>query len=64
VLTGASAGGMTAIILAQKLLYCAGDFHGPYDNPLYNLWVKRIGLSGLQQRRTMSQRSTRFSPRT
>ncbi len=48
VLTGASAGGMTAIILAQKLLYCAGDFHGPYDNPLYNLWVKRISLAGLQ----------------
>ncbi|MGB9363473.1 MAG: hypothetical protein WCA99_17850, partial [Candidatus Sulfotelmatobacter sp.] len=48
VLTGASAGGMTAIILAQKLLYCAGGFHGPYDNPLYNLWVKRISLSGLQ----------------
>lgn len=48
VLTGASAGGMTAIILAQKLLYCAGEFHGPYDNPLYNTWVKRINLESLQ----------------
>jgi hypothetical protein len=48
VLTGASAGGMTAIVLAQKLLYSAGEFVGPYDNPLYNLWVKRIGLEGLQ----------------
>lgn len=48
VLTGASAGGMTAIILAQKLLYSAGEFQGPYDNPLYNLWVKRINLTGLQ----------------
>ncbi len=48
VLTGASAGGMTAIILAQKLLYSAGEFQGPYDNPLYNTWVKRISLAGLQ----------------
>jgi len=49
VFTGASAGGMTAIILAQKLMYSAGEFHGPYDNPLYNTWVKRITLEGLQQ---------------
>lgn len=48
VLTGASAGGMTAIILAQKLLYAGGEFKGPYDNPLYNTWVKRITLAGLQ----------------
>ena len=48
VLTGASAGGMTAIILAQKLLYSASEFRGPYDNPLYNTWVKRISLKGLQ----------------
>ena len=48
VLTGASAGGMTAIILAQKLLYSADEFRGPYDNPLYNTWVKRISLAGLQ----------------
>ena len=48
VLTGASAGGMTAIILGQKLL-CSGDqFQGPYNNPLYNCWVKRISLQGLQ----------------
>lgn len=48
VMTGASAGGMTAVILAQKLLYAADEFRGPYDNPLYNTWVKRISLSGLQ----------------
>ena len=48
VLTGASAGGMTAIILAQKLLYSAGEFAGPYDNPVYNTWVKRITLAELQ----------------
>jgi hypothetical protein len=46
VLTGASAGDMTAIV--QKLLYSAGEFQGPYNNPLYNLWVKRISLAGLQ----------------
>jgi Patatin-like phospholipase len=48
VLTGASAGGMTAIILAQKLLFEAGQFQGAYDNPLYNTWVTRISLVGLQ----------------
>lgn len=48
VLTGASAGGMTAIILAQKLLYCGNEFKGAYDNPLYNTWVKTINLAGLQ----------------
>src|SRR5580698_9037844 len=49
VLTGASAGGMTAIIMAQKLLYNANEFAGPYNNPLYNTWVKRITLEGLQE---------------
>jgi predicted acylesterase/phospholipase RssA len=49
VLTGASAGGMTAIILAQKLLYGGDEFVGPYDNPLYNTWVERISLEGLQR---------------
>jgi predicted acylesterase/phospholipase RssA len=48
VLNGASAGGMTAVILAQKLLYSADEFHGPYDNPLYNIWVQGISLDGLQ----------------
>jgi len=51
VLTGASAGGMTAVILAQKLLYGADEFQGPYDNPLYDTWVKRISLEGLQDTR-------------
>lgn len=48
VLTGASAGGMTAIILAQKLMYSADEFKGPYENPLYNIWVQQISLGGLQ----------------
>ncbi len=47
-LTGASAGGMTAIILGQKLLYSGDQFISPYDNPVYNCWVKRISLEGLQ----------------
>jgi hypothetical protein len=49
VLTGASAGGMTAIILGQKLLYNADEFVGPYDNPVYHCWVQRISLEALQQ---------------
>jgi hypothetical protein len=48
VVTGASAGCMTGIILAQKLMYNADQFVGPYDNPLYNIWVKRITLEELQ----------------
>src|SRR5579871_6696640 len=48
VITGASAGGMTAAILAQKLLYSAEEFKSPYDNPLYYAWVERISLDGLQ----------------
>ncbi len=47
VLTGASAGAMTAAIVAHKMLYAANEFRGPYDNPLYNVWVKRIDLKGL-----------------
>src|ERR1700735_3593543 len=53
VLTGASAGGMTAAILAQKLLFskdlfvAAGGVSAPYNNPLYNTWVKGIDLKGL-----------------
>lgn len=52
VLTGASAGGMTAIILGQKLLYCGSEFKNAYDNPLYNTWVKAISLAGLQNTQT------------
>jgi predicted acylesterase/phospholipase RssA len=53
VLTGASAGGMTASILAQKLLFASNEFVGPsgesspYDNPLYNTWVLGIDLDHL-----------------
>src|ERR1700722_5257186 len=47
VITGASAGAMTAAIVAQKMLYSAQEFRGPYDNPLYNVWVRRINLDRL-----------------
>jgi hypothetical protein len=54
VLTGASAGGMTASILAQKLLFAKDAFvaadgitSSPYNNPLYNTWVEGIDLKGL-----------------
>lgn len=53
VLTGASAGGMTSAIMAQKLLFARNAFVGPdgksspYDNPLYDTWVKGISLEGL-----------------
>jgi hypothetical protein len=61
VVTGASASGMTATILAEKLLYNADEFAGPYDNPLYNVWVKRVNLKNFRTRRTMSPRWTRSS---
>lgn len=48
VCTGASAGGMTATILAQKLLFEGESFIDPYENPLYKAWVEGIDLSGLQ----------------
>ena len=38
VLTGASSGGMTAAIMAHKMLYSGDEFRDPYDNPLYNVW--------------------------
>jgi predicted acylesterase/phospholipase RssA len=47
VLTGASAGGMTATILAQKLLFQRDVFVGVYYNPLYDAWVRQINLEGL-----------------
>ena len=47
VITGASAGGMTAVILAQKLLLDGPSFVDDANNPLYNTWVERIDLSEL-----------------
>jgi hypothetical protein len=47
VLTGASAGGMTAVIVAQNLLYTGSSLKDPQDNPFYNPWVADISLDGL-----------------
>src|SRR6266851_2122254 len=47
VLTGASAGGMSATVLAQKLLFEAGSLAKPYDNTLYRAWVEDIQLEAL-----------------
>ncbi|MFM7886988.1 MAG: patatin-like phospholipase family protein [Pseudanabaena sp.] len=47
VITGASAGGMTAGILAQKLL-CDGErLSGAYTNPLYASWVQEVDIEKL-----------------
>lgn len=47
VMTGASAGGMTAAICAQKLLYEDNSFIDHRNNPLYLPWVKDVSLTGL-----------------
>ena len=47
VLTGASAGGMTATIAAQRLLLDAPSLDGPYQNCFYKPWVIDVNLDGL-----------------
>ena len=47
VITGASAGGMNAVILAQKLLFQPSRLVAPLDNDLYLPWVKDVDLTGL-----------------
>ncbi len=47
VLTGASAGGMTATIAAQKLAFEADALSDPYNNCFYRPWVADISLEGL-----------------
>ena len=47
VLTGASAGGMTATIAAQKLLLEAGSLSDPYKDSFYLPWVADVSLEGL-----------------
>ena len=50
VLTGASAGGMTAAMIAQRLLYDGPSMSQAYDNPLYNAWVSTVDIEGLLAR--------------
>ena len=47
VLTGASAGGMTATIAAQKLAFEAGALTGAHDNCFYRPWVADVSIDGL-----------------
>jgi Patatin-like phospholipase len=47
VLTGASAGGMTAAMVSQRLMYDAASLEGETTNALYQAWVERISLLGL-----------------
>jgi hypothetical protein len=43
-ITGASAGGMTACILAQNLLFDDGSMRLPYGNALYKAWVEMVDI--------------------
>jgi predicted acylesterase/phospholipase RssA len=47
VLTGASAGGMSVAVAAQKLLYDADALSNPYQNALYQAWVQDIDIDTL-----------------
>ena len=61
VLTGASAGGMTVAMLAQRLLYDGDSLNDPYNNPLYNAWVKQIDIDGLLPLRTSKPNPPRLT---
>lgn len=52
VLSGASAGGMTVSMIAQRLLFDGPAMSQPYDNPLYNAWVTDVDITGLLARGT------------
>lgn len=47
VITGASAGAMTAGILAQQLMFHGQALRKPYANPLYEAWVKKVNIDEL-----------------
>ena len=49
VITGASAGAMTAAIVAQKLLFEADKIRQPYQNDLYRPWVEDADIHTLLQ---------------
>lgn len=50
VLTGASAGGMTSAMIAQRLLYDGPALSQPYDNPLFDAWVSSVDIVKLLAR--------------
>ncbi len=51
VITGASAGAMTACILAQKLLFAADELRDSKTNPLFRAWVEDVDIKGLLEQR-------------
>jgi hypothetical protein len=55
-ITGASAGGMTASILAQNLLYDDGSLRKPYDNNLYKAWVELVDIIPLLDNKEPEQK--------
>ena len=46
-LSGASAGGMTAAMIAQKLLYDGEALEDPHNNILHDVWVNRVDIDDL-----------------
>ncbi len=50
VLTGASAGGMTVAMIAQRLLFDGPAMSQAYNNPLYNAWISGVDIVGLLNR--------------
>lgn len=49
VITGASAGAMTAAIVAQKLLFEANKLREPLQNDIYRAWVEEADIQTLLQ---------------
>lgn len=47
VLSGASAGGMTAALIAHKLLHDPAMLNGEVDNAAYKAWVEKVDIQGL-----------------
>jgi hypothetical protein len=50
VLTGASAGGMTVAMIAQRLLFDGFSMSQAYNNPLYDAWVSDVDIVKLLAR--------------
>ena len=61
VITGASAGGMTAAILAQNLLFDDGSLKEPYTNKLYKAWVEEVDISELLEVDSENQKYSIFN---
>lgn len=51
VITGASAGGISATIVAQKLMFEGESLDGAYENALYRSWVQDIDIAQLLKKR-------------